>query len=728
VNGSKLVLFQIKSSGYFAVGILIDSFGLIAFAKVSIWRWSVLVFALALFAIPGVRSASGAEALITNCLDVLQLPAERRNIPARLRGVVTCYQPSSQLCFVQDETAGIYVFPQVWSKEFSFGEIVEVQGLTGTGRFSPIIQSASIQTTGQRAKLAPKPVAVEDLNTGRFDSQWVQVGGVVQSFDFGSGVCNIELWNGCTMLKVLAFGFEKSPTNLVDATVRIEGVGGTFYDANRLTGFGLFSQNPALIRVAAPAPDPFETPLRSARSLPYFSKEGGLDHRVRIKGVAAVAWPGEAIFIHDDSGPIRVETGSHPGESINPGDLVEAAGFIRDLTETPYLVQAVIRKMATKAVPDPIFLKPKELTAVKAVGQYVTTSGVLFGTRNSEAGYALMDLQSDNRIVTAVCRREDLADFIPGSLIRVSGAWSSPPWKLREQLGPVLWLNSRAALAVLAPPKNETISGLTLKSFAGICVGGFVLGGVVLIRERQRAGRLAALESSTNQRLADAEREMHRLSEDRERLGRDLHDRIIQSIYGIGLNLDHCAQTAPTEPNKIQTRLRAALKDVNGVISELRNVIVGLETNAIQPREFRTALKSLSLALGHEESKGRIRLVMDDEAVAALTPRQATELVHIAREAMSNSIRHGGALTNTFRLELRDETILFAVEDDGHGFNPNGPPGTGFGLRNMSKRAESLGAKFSILSEEGQGTRVTLDIPRQKTHFSIHEPRTGIDR
>jgi signal transduction histidine kinase len=711
-------------------GILTESFGLIAFAKVSIWRWSVLVFALALFAIPGVRSASGAEALITNCLDVLQLPAERakENKPVRLRGVVTCYQPSSQLCFVQDETGGIYVFPDVWSKEFSFGEIVEVQGSTGTGRFSPIIHSANIHTTGQRAKLPSKPVAVEDMNTGRFDSQWVQVSGVVQSFNFAGGVCNVELWNGCTVLKVLAFGFEKSPTNLVDATVRIEGVGGTFYDANRLTGFGLFSQNPALIRVVAPAPDPFETPLRSARSLPYFSKEGGLDHRVRVKGVASVAWPGEAIFIHDESGPIRVETGPRPEEPINPGDLVEAAGFIRDLTEVPYLAHAVIRKRGIKAAPDPIFLKPKELGTLSPVGQYVTTSGVLFGTRNSEPGYALMDVQFENRMVTAVCHREALSDLVPGSLIRLSGAWSSAPGKLREQLGPVLWLNSRAALTVLAPPKEETTSPLTAKSFAGICAGALLLGGVVMLRERQRASRLAALESSTNQRLADAEREMRRLSDDRERLGRDLHDRIIQSIYGIGLNLDHCAQTAPTEPDKIQTRLRAALKDVNGVISELRNVIVGLETNAIQPREFRTALKSLSLALGHEESKGRIRLAMDDEAVAALTPSQATELVHIAREAMSNSIRHGGALTNTFRLEVRDETILFAIEDDGNGFNPNGPLGTGFGLRNMAKRAESLGAKFSILSEEGQGTRVTLDIPRQKTHFSTHESRPSIDR
>jgi signal transduction histidine kinase len=282
---------------------------------------------------------------------------------------------------------------------------------------------------------------------------------------------------------------------------------------------------------------------------------------------------------------------------------------------------------------------------------------------------------------------------------------------------------------VLAPPKNgpplSTARNVTMASSAAAAL---VFIGLFGLRQRHKAQRLSLAHNSIGQRLADTEREIHRLSEERERLGRDLHDRIIQSIYGIGLNLDHCAQTAPADPGKVQTRLQAALKDMNGVIAELRNVILGLEANAIQPREFRTALKSLSLALGHEESKNRLRLVMDEEAVSALTPSQATELVHIAREAMSNSIRHGAALMTTFRLEPFEETIKFIIEDDGCGFNPNKPAGNGFGLRNMAKRAESLGAKFSISSEQGQGTRVTLDIPRQKQHFSTHEPRTSTDR
>jgi signal transduction histidine kinase len=103
-------------------------------------------------------------------------------------------------------------------------------------------------------------------------------------------------------------------------------------------------------------------------------------------------------------------------------------------------------------------------------------------------------------------------------------------------------------------------------------------------------------------------------------------------------------------------------------------------------------------------------------------------LIHIAREAMSNSVRHGHAQTTTLSLHPNADSVRFAVEDDGKGFNPETAEAKGFGLRNMAKRAEDLGAKFTISTQEGLGTRIVLDIPKQKQHFSNSEPRSRIDR
>jgi signal transduction histidine kinase len=68
------------------------------------------------------------------------------------------------------------------------------------------------------------------------------------------------------------------------------------------------------------------------------------------------------------------------------------------------------------------------------------------------------------------------------------------------------------------------------------------------------------------------------------------------------------------------------------------------------------------------------------------------------------------------------------VEDDGEGFDVEDTNPKGYGLRNMAKRAEDLGAEFTIYAKKGSGTRIVLDIPKQKQHFSQSEPSSRIDR
>ena len=221
------------------------------------------------------------------------------------------------------------------------------------------------------------------------------------------------------------------------------------------------------------------------------------------------------------------------------------------------------------------------------------------------------------------------------------------------------------------------------------------------------------------EQLRVLEREVSHLKDARERLGRDLHDHIIQSIYAVGLKLEDTRQSF-SDPKKTDLGIKTALAEINDVIRELRNLILGLESNTIQPKEFRTALKSLALTLGHAESS-RIRLDIDQAAVDALSPLQATELIHVAREAMSNSIRHGRAETTTLGLHPHQDWLRFTVEDDGRGFDPKAMETKGYGLRNMAKRAEELGAKYTITAQEGLGTRIVLDIPKQKQHFSNSE-------
>jgi signal transduction histidine kinase len=675
--------------------------------------------------------AAETPAPITTAIEILSLSPEQadENRPVRLRAAITCYVPASSLFFVQDETAGIYIFPSSWPKDIANGEIVEVQGVTGRGRFSPIVQLSSIQPTGQKTRIPPKRISIEELNTGRYDAQMVELEGVVQNLRSAGGVATATLWTGSSSAKLLLFRMEKGPTNLVDATIRVHGVGGTFYNRDELAGFGLFAESPENLTIVSPAKPPFEAPLRTAHAPGWFTREGGLDHRIRVEGVVTVAWPGEALFVQDKTGAIRVAPVAGADTGIRAGDLVQVSGFIRDLNRLPWLDAALVRKTASRAIPEPLLLPAGQVHERPPSGELLGTDGLVQNIRLLGSAFILFDLQSANRVITALLKKEAATELRPGARVRVSGAWSMPPDELRNQAGPLLWLNSKASIVVLAPPKMGAGPLLNRSSnvLLACTIAALVLAGGVVLYSRRKSVHLAARSDSANHRLTEAERELQRLNEGRESLGRDLHDRIIQSIYAIGLNIDDCAQSARREPEKVESRLKTALADVNTVIAELRNVILGLETNAIQPRELRTALKSLALALGRDDAN-RIRARIDEEALNVLTPAQATELVHIAREALSNSIRHGGAQTTTFGLELREGKITFSIEDDGVGFNVKTSERKGFGLRNMAKRSEQLGALFSIDSEEGRGTRVVLDIPLQKQHFLSNEPRTRIDR
>jgi signal transduction histidine kinase len=103
---------------------------------------------------------------------------------------------------------------------------------------------------------------------------------------------------------------------------------------------------------------------------------------------------------------------------------------------------------------------------------------------------------------------------------------------------------------------------------------------------------------------------------------------------------------------------------------------------------------------------------LDGDAIARLSPDEAEQVLHIAREALSNSMRHSHARHGTFAFSLNDGGVRLEISDDGVGFDPRQPRQTGEGLRNLKLRAQEIAGKLEILSGPGSGTRVILDIPK----------------
>jgi len=227
--------------------------------------------------------------------------------------------------------------------------------------------------------------------------------------------------------------------------------------------------------------------------------------------------------------------------------------------------------------------------------------------------------------------------------------------------------------------------------------------GEALVRERDNRQR-AEENSFLNQQL------LNRSLEEQIALGRDLHDGIIQSLYAAGLTIESARAVAKTDPVEADRRLAQCLQNLNHAIRDVRTYIAGLSPENLRQAGFAQALAALVAELGAGRDV-RFDLKIDDTATALLSPPQSIEALQVAREAISNSLRHGGASLVTVRLHPGDGEVCLLVQDNGAGFDPVRRASSGHGLGNMQARANRLGAAVRIESRPGEGTRVVLMFP-----------------
>ena len=221
-----------------------------------------------------------------------------------------------------------------------------------------------------------------------------------------------------------------------------------------------------------------------------------------------------------------------------------------------------------------------------------------------------------------------------------------------------------------------------------------------------------------NARLHD---QVQRLAvvEERERIGKDLHDGIIQSIYAVGLALEDVPELVEDEDGRADAvaRVDRAIDALNLVIADIRSYILRLRPAMGGPEDPVEALARLAEELG---MLAVIDLEVDLESGAdllrSMPPDRRSDLLFIVREALSNVARHSGASRAGLGLAHVGDELVLRVEDNGRGFDPARVPGPDAfgrhqGLSNMRDRAVGLGGTFAIERPEGSGTRIIVRVP-----------------
>ena len=206
--------------------------------------------------------------------------------------------------------------------------------------------------------------------------------------------------------------------------------------------------------------------------------------------------------------------------------------------------------------------------------------------------------------------------------------------------------------------------------------------------------------------------------EERERIGMDLHDGIIQSIYAVGLMLEHVELLmAEEDVPSAQGVMDNAISGLNMIIKDIRNYILDLRPTRFQGTDLSSALTRLMNEF-QSNTLAAVKLDYQHSAINGnLSESTASTAFHIVQEALANAAKHAAATLLSVSVSAEDDTLLVTVKDNGRGFSQaDTEQRLGHGLSNMQLRTRSSGGVLEVSSEPGVGTEVVVRLPLAGRH------------
>lgn len=697
--------------------------------------------------------------VLTNAADVLALPDVRaaQALPVSVRGVVTAAQPDSEWqgrFFVQDATAGVFV-DYVGTNQLVPGDLVAVSGFTHPGGYAPVISRPHWEKLGTAPLPPAKSVAIEQLMAGIEDSQRVEIPGIVRAFRMRQHITIFEIVSCGYRLDVhVPPPLELDPRKLIGARVRVRGTAATFFSGplRHLITVTLHVPSAAdFIVERLTTVDPFDEPLLPLNSVAQYRPGRELGQRVHIRGAVIHQRLGEDLFLQDASGGMRVR--SRQLESVSPGEVVEAVGFLDFEHFLPVLQDAVFRKTgaAVRAVA-PKGVAESEFQAGLHHADYVTLRGKLLDRATSwhqngtEAGVYLrtvLMLQGSNLLFSAeaetTLQEPPALAVVPlGSTVEVSGVAVLETDRDGRLTTLQVLLPDGNSVRVLDRPDWWTPRRL-LAGLAMVC--GVLLVAVawtvVISRKNSALKRLVGekeqaqvqlqyandrLEERVKERTEqlklqitarqEAELQFKAVLSERTRLAQELHDTLEQTLTGIALQMDTASKFTATDPARSDHHLELARNLVTQSQTEVRCSVWDLRSHSPEQLDLPGLLERITGQLTEDTG---LRVTVTAQGQVRPLPEIIEEnLLRVAQEALTNIIKHSQATEASMSLDYGSHNVVLDIRDNGVGFRTDqhaGPLEGHFGLLGMTERTRRLHGSVELSSEPGAGTRICVTIP-----------------
>jgi signal transduction histidine kinase len=672
---------------------------------------AVPVFLILLSSLVCFRAgAAGELPRLTSVRQVREISPEQaaQGYPVRLRGVVTfCNAWADVGMFLQDDTAGVYI-KLGEGTNLSAGDKVEIEGSTAPGDYVPMVLVENMRVLGRAALPAAGHLTYEQLASGKEDSQWVEVQGIVRSVIPGTkNRTRLDLMVNGQRLSALVGNLDMTKAEeLISASVRLQGVCRTRYNRRRQLRAPYLSVT-SLSNIVVEVPPPSEIAEVPLASLLQFNSEGYYGRRVKVQGVVTQQKE-NSLFIQDGRASLYVKsTQTNP---VSPGDVVQVIGFPVLGQYAPVLEDAIFHVIGHQAEPAPAQVRIDQLPTDDYDTVLVRLRGRLIN-RLERGDEQILVLEAENlilnaRLNSAKADRRFLA--LPnGSELELTGVCLAQPvenWNPSLDYAPEafqLLLRSPADVAVLRNPPWWTLSRLlwTLGMMSVVLLAGFAW--------------VFALDRKVHQQTTIIQQKLQReaVLEERTRIAREFHDTLEQELAAITIQLETVAAQFDQAPRVARQMLELARNMTRRSLFEARRSVWDLRSHLLENSNLVTALTEVAKLMTHSS---RVQIAIQTSGPPRkLPPQMENNLLRVAQEALANALKHARATRIVVHLDYQPAKVSLRVTDDGVGFDTANSSLTcsgHFGLLDMSERAEKMGGRFTMISAPGQGAEIRVEV------------------
>jgi signal transduction histidine kinase len=655
-------------------------------------------------------SATAAEPLRDfAALRALSPEAAAQSRSIEVEAIVLGSDPASPWnLFLHDGTAGCYVnlIPGTGVAHFPPGTRIALDGVSLPLGYYPSVGRGRARILGTGPLPVPIRLTTDQIFSPALDSAWVEVPAVVVGYEARDQRLTLDL-------EVYGLSFkaelpveeraEEKAAALLQRPATLRGVLGTIFNQQRqMTDRHFFLASlDAIVPVRLPAETAAAPLIRIGQML---TAGFGPQTHIRLQGIVTQA-DAKGFYLRDASGSTRVY--ATRGNRFAPGTRVEVDGFGGVAPFRPVMRAARVDELGSAAPPAPVPFRAGR-SDLPAMHAELVTLEAAFLARQEGRAEVMLECQRGSQIFEALLPAGEgvAATLAPGDRLRLTGICELTTTHALPRIGWVdgfrLHLPGPAGVTVIARAPWWTPQRLLVALGLTSALAALGLGGAWMLR-RQVNRQLGIIGDKLR---AEA------VSQERDRMARDLHDTLEQQLSGVALQLDGLDDAVKSNPPAARQALTLARRMLRYTRLEARRSVWDLRSQVLEKHGLTAALQAMADASA-APAGSRITVQVPSQE-RRLPAAVEFHLFRIAQEAVTNALKHSGARQIAIEVTHSPDHTRLTVRDDGRGFDPEArelPPGPHFGLLGLRERAAKIGAELAIDSGPGAGCTITTTVP-----------------